>query len=552
MNEVKTKIYYPLNFKPRKQQLEMLNFTADSINHAKKFILLNAPTGIGKSFYTTMFINWYLNNIHQNAKFDIITNSKVLQEQYVKDFKFICNLKGRSNYRCDKFDTDCEKGMELCTALKKTCNECPYIKYREAWIKAQIGLTNFHLFNTFAMYSGDKLNKKDCEARVLIIDEAHDFESVFSNFITVKISAKLLKKYGFVAKEIEEIDLRISKLNTLDKFINFLKLFFLQKIEKLYVKFEKEINSGVNNKRNIEITKYMTYIKGQKEKFKNFINDYESKSKNENIDPRENWVLDIDKNNKNTFGSGIELTISPVWVNKYLPKYIWDKFDHVIFMSGTILNKKMFSFINGLNPKITSFMSMDSPFKIKNRPVYYIKCGKMTYNEKKETFKNQKKYIKKIIEKHKKDKGIIHTTTYEFSKWIQDSIFNKRLIFHENSDRQDRLEQHLNSNKSTIMVSPSMHTGIDLKDNLSRFQIIMKIPYPNISSNKIKKRQKTNQEWYNWKTMVDLIQALGRSVRSDDDYAISYILDSSLSSLLKYNGHLIPRYITNAIKEIKN
>lgn len=548
----KPEIYYPLDFEPRKQQIEMLNFTADSINHAKKFILLNAPTGVGKSYYVVMFINWYLNNIHNDAKFDIITNSKVLQEQYIKDFKFICNLKGRSNYRCDKFDTDCEKGMELCTALKENCDKCPYIKQREAWIKSQNGLTNFHLFNTFAMYNPDKLNKKDCEARVLIIDEAHDFEAVFSNFITVKISGRLLKKYGFVAKEIEEIDKRISKLNTLDKCVDFFKFFFLKKISDLYEKFEKEISSGVNNKRNIEITKYMTHIMGHKERFNNFINDYESNPKDKNINPKENWVLDINKNDKNTFGSGIELTISPVWVHKYLPEYIWSKFDHIIFMSGTILNKKMFSFINGLNPKITSFMSMNSPFKIKNRPVYYVKCGKMTYKEKKETFKTQKKYIEKIIEKHKKDKGIIHTTTYEFSQWIQESIFNKRLIFHENTDRQERLEEHLNKDKATIMVSPSMHTGVDLKDHLSRFQIIMKIPYPNISSNKIKQRQKTNSEWYNWKTMVDLIQALGRSVRSDDDYAFTYILDSSLSSLLKYNGHLIPRYITNAIKEIKN
>ncbi|MFW6008762.1 MAG: helicase C-terminal domain-containing protein [archaeon] len=221
-------------------------------------------------------------------------------------------------------------------------------------------------------------------------------------------------------------------------------------------------------------------------------------------------------------------------------------------MSGTILNKKMFSFINGLDPKLTTFKSINSPFLIKKRPIYYIKTGKMTYNEKEETFKKQKKFINKIINKNKGKKGIIHTTTYEFSNWIQNSINNSRLIFHENTDREERLSEHL-SNKRTdsVIVSPSMHTGIDLKDDLSRFQIIMKIPYPNISSNKIKQRQKTNKEWYNWKTVVDLIQGLGRSVRSENDYAESYVLDSSFSSVLMYNSHLIPNYITDAIKEIK-
>jgi Rad3-related DNA helicase len=175
----------------------------------------------------------------------------------------------------------------------------------------------------------------------------------------------------------------------------------------------------------------------------------------------------------------------------------------------------------------------------------------MTYKEKEETFKKQKFYIEKIIDKYKGDKGIIHCTTYEFSNWIQESVFNKRLLFHTSQDREERLEEHLTNGKDSVIVSPSMHTGVDLKDDFSRFQILMKIPYPNISSNKVKQRQKTKPEWYSWKTNVDLIQALGRSVRSMYDKADSYILDSSLSTLLMYNGNTIPRWITNAIKEIK-
>ena len=96
-----------------------------------------------------------------------------------------------------------------------------------------------------------------------------------------------------------------------------------------------------------------------------------------------------------------------------------------------------------------------------------------------------------------------------------------------------------------------MVSGVDLKDDLSRFQIIIKIPFPYLGSNKIKQRQKTNKEWYSWKTVIDLIQAYGRSIRSEEDWAETYILDSSFSDLLKYNSNLIPRYITDAIKMLK-
>jgi len=93
--------------------------------------------------------------------------------------------------------------------------------------------------------------------------------------------------------------------------------------------------------------------------------------------------------------------------------------------------------------------------------------------------------------------------------------------------------------------------GVDLKDDLSRFQVIMKIPYPNIKSEKIKKRQKDNKDWYNWKTCVDLVQSYGRSVRSEEDWAETYILDESLSSVMKFNYKYLPEYFTEAIKLLK-
>jgi len=96
-----------------------------------------------------------------------------------------------------------------------------------------------------------------------------------------------------------------------------------------------------------------------------------------------------------------------------------------------------------------------------------------------------------------------------------------------------------------------MMSGIDLKDELSRFQIIMKIPFPFLGSNKIKQRQKTKKEWYNFKTVVDFIQMSGRSVRSEDDWADTFVLDGSFSDLLKYNSALIPRWFSNAIKQLK-
>ena len=111
-----------------------------------------------------------------------------------------------------------------------------------------------------------------------------------------------------------------------------------------------------------------------------------------------------------------------------------------------------------------------SNIKQKDKEYKLYSLIKFQYNKKKYSFN-----FVHIIEKNKEVKGIIHTSNYELSTWIQTSIKDSRLIFHDSDTREKSLTQHISSEYSTIIVSPSMITGIDLKDDLSRFQIILKV-----------------------------------------------------------------------------
>jgi Rad3-related DNA helicase len=154
--------------------------------------------------------------------------------------------------------------------------------------------------------------------------------------------------------------------------------------------------------------------------------------------------------------------------------------------------------------------------------------------------------MNKILEKNKDHKGIIHTSNYELSKWTKDAIKDKRLLFHDSFNREDTLNTHLSSQNPTVLVSPSMINGIDLKDDFSRFQVILKVPFPNLMSTKIKKRLETNSKWYNWKALTDLLQAYGRSIRNDEDWAETYILDECFDQIL--SGATVPTYFLEALK----
>jgi Rad3-related DNA helicase len=159
--------------------------------------------------------------------------------------------------------------------------------------------------------------------------------------------------------------------------------------------------------------------------------------------------------------------------------------------------------------------------------------------------------IDSIMSVHRNEKGIIHTTSYSQLHFIRDNIGKEnasRLIETASTlDRNEVLKKHYTSKNPTVLISPSLHLGVDLKDDLSRFQVIVKVPYPDLTDKKISAKKDRDPEWYTWNTVLRLIQAYGRSVRSSDDHATTYILDSSASYLLKSARDLVPRWFTEAI-----
>jgi ATP-dependent DNA helicase DinG len=103
------------------------------------------------------------------------------------------------------------------------------------------------------------------------------------------------------------------------------------------------------------------------------------------------------------------------------------------------------------------------------------------------------------------------------------------------------------SSKDTVIVSPSMHEGVDLKEDLSRFQVILKMPFMSLGSYSIKRRCELYPEWYAYQTVLTLIQSTGRSIRSDTDKATTYILDTNFGWFHAKWRKFFPPYWTNSI-----
>ena len=540
-------------FKPRKEQREALEFINDQYQKDKtnKFYLLNLPVGIGKSYLALMIADWYKKNVNRTARVDIVTNSKILQDQYSNEFESISDLKGKENYECEAYSCSCAQGSEFNRLNKTSCEECPYSNARENYISGGVSLTNFYLYILYAIYNQKLMESRG--ARVLIVDEAHSFDDVMSDFISIKITETIVKKFNFS----NEYDIlkTLKSVNSITSYVEFLSylngeiLDTIEGMEKGMGASKRDIKS---DKRDLKISKVLN-TKNSDVKLMNLVTDlkqYQLKIEvflKEYKENPNNWVLESNWNEKTRQK---ELSLEPIWAYDYLDKYVFSNYDMVFLMSGTILDKSLFCNLNGLDINKTLYYSIPSPFPLKNRPIFYMPLGKMSFKSKEETFKIYIPYIKKLLEKYKGKKGVIHTNSFELAKWIEESIKDPRLVFHDSSNKDEILKMHFESNEPTVIVSPSMDTGVSFDNDKARFQIIAKIPYPSLASQKNKMRQVNNPDWYSWKTCAGLVQMTGRPVRSITDYADTIIIDGGFGDVIKHSSQFLPDWIQEAINRI--
>jgi len=386
------------------------------------------------------------------------------------------------------------------------------------------------------------------------VSNCHEFDSVFSDFISISITETIVKRLCFTNEY--EIVKRLNKIVTIDDYVKFL-VYLVGEINdtieslsgtvgssnskyKKAMKADLKINNilGTKNKE-VRMMQVIADLETYLLKIDIFMREYKESP--------ENWVLESNYNLKT---KSRDLSLEPIWAYNYLNKYVWSRYDHVILMSGTILDRELFCYLNGLDKSDTVYYSIDSPFAISNRPIYYMPVARLTYKNKVDSFQLMVPYIEKILKKYKNHKGIIHTVSFEFANWIVDNIKDKRLIFHDSTNKNDALRRHLDSDEPTVLISPSMGTGVSFDNDKSRFQILLKVPYPSLGSQKNKMRQHINPDWYSWRTVSSFIQMTGRSVRSGLDYADTFIIDACFSDIMKYSSHFIPGYIQKAIKRI--
>ena len=94
--------------------------------------------------------------------------------------------------------------------------------------------------------------------------------------------------------------------------------------------------------------------------------------------------------------------------------------------------------------------------------------------------------------------------------------------------------------KSTVLAAAVHLRCFSLSIAAFRFQIFVKVPFPSLGDKFVKAKLDYNPAWYDWQTCTSILQGVGRSVRSEDDWAITYFLDGCLKDLFKRSRRNFP------------
>jgi ATP-dependent DNA helicase DinG len=521
----------------RPEQEKAINFALNSyLLEGKNCVILELGTGVGKSA-TGITIARYMEQHAPKIKNEegdpltgayVVTTQKILQEQYLRDFGPQCgqnlvkSIKSSNNYTCTFYtEQSCAESKRILSKLAKQLNgtefqkhckqQCKYSIEKQEFIDSAIAITNFPYILAESMYAG-KLEPR----ALLVVDEAHNTEAELGKFIEITFSEKFSKdilkcKPPRGESQIAVFDwIKTTYKKSLNKHI--------KEVEKALEKLSNDIEGyGTFSKQYEILDKHIC-------KVNRFIEAYVP----------ENWIMNVVLPGENK-KAGKKYEFKPIDVAPFTQDTFFRLGGRMLFMSATIVDHEIFCESLGIKKDAAACLSIPSPFSAKNRPVHFLSVGSMSKSNIDSTLPNIVEVIRMLLEKHSDNKGIIHAVNYRIAKYIQENLNSKRIMIHDSSNRDEILKQHINAKDPTVLLSPSMMEGIDLHDDLSRFQIICKVPYPYLGDLVVQRRMEKNKKWYSYMTAKSVIQSLGRSIRNENDHAVSYILDSDWNRFYREN-----------------
>jgi ATP-dependent DNA helicase DinG len=532
---------------PRPLQTEILNFLTIYYDEADAFFI-EAPPGVGKSAIAVALARWHA--ARTRAKPDylrlnecrayITTTTVNLEDQYMRSYRSggLKQLHSASHFTCTRRNKErhlltCEEGRVISKTTKQACPggaPCPYVVAKTEFAEAPYGILNAAYLLTEANYVG-QLGRRG----LLIADEGHTLSEAICNFLDFRLTPKAIQAldldFPYIVEDGREMDV----------FLAWLKEEYKPRLSERIKMLQDEIETR-SGERAEEDPTLLTYLRehqkatGEEGRLSIMLEHVNA----------EKWVLEREDGKR-----GESISLTPISSRGFARPILGKIADKLVLLSATLIDFDYHREELEIDPFRLGVFSAPSPFPLNHRPIYAVPRVRLDHRNLDASAREAAEVIHPILERHANQRGIIFTSSYAQALAVQREVNlllgENRLTTHEGANGKALLLREHGKRSNSVIVSPSMHEGVDLKGELSAFQIVTKLPFPSLGSKVVKRRREVIPTWYNYTTALKLIQASGRSIRTEKDEAATYILDANFNWFYPANRHLFPEYWQQAV-----
>ncbi|QZA89476.1 ATP-dependent DNA helicase [Salinarchaeum sp. IM2453] len=515
----------------RGHQEQALRSIQDAFEAGNKVVLVQAPTGSGKSLLARAICGCARSRGQEDKATltgayyttpQVSQLDDVAEDQLLDDFSIV---RGKNNYQCilpEERDT----AVNHAPCVRKQGYECsvqhrcPYYVDRSGAATGSIAAMTLAYFMRTA--GSDVFGPRD----ICVIDEAHGLGEWAEMYATIELNKDTVPVWD---------DLSIPDIEGIDSAVNFAA----QVINKSQRVLKQLTKSQELSAADIQVR---DRLQERISELQWFIQDVE------NAESTTTWLT--------SQGDQKTVTIKPLEPARYLNHTVWERAQHFALLSATILNKEAFCRSVGLDSEQVALVEIDHTFPVENRPLYDVTCGKMTRKHRSKTLPKIAETIGKVMTKHADQKGIVHCHAYTIQNQLIDELetlgVGDRLWVHNRDNREDILKTWKQSSGNGVLMSVKMEEALDLEGDLARWQVLCKSPYPNTNDARVEYRLEQDRwAWYFRNTLRTIIQASGRIVRTPDDYGATYVADKSILEVFQRIKADIPPWFQEAIDRIE-
>ena len=271
----------------------------------------------------------------------------------------------------------------------------------------------------------------------------------------------------------------------------------------------------------------------------------------EEISEDRHWVVDTDTVSHPTHGGDVlSLQMKPVRVDRFLKSFVWSRAEKWVLSTATMPYRgnpeKWFDRL-GLEGD-TKVIKCPMPFPVERRPIHLEhSIDSFSKGGDEDNWEKILAEIQNIARKHEGEKGLIHSASYDRAKQLVEDLPMGLAMHDEQGVDSDKMVEKWQKSNAQILISPAMMEGVDLKYDICRWQVMMKVPYPNgYADNRISFLLDQGEwDWYYQETGLQLWQSYGRAMRAADDQQDYYVLDESFMDVM--NRVNCPKWVTDAI-----